>query len=259
MIAMDNKSSFIVATIILSLLFSLMTGVLLANFAVAGPPIGLKPIYAKVSIESPQNGSEDNVQLSFTIKTNRFLQSYSNYSDSHCFIILDSKSTEFKELNIVGQTTISNDDGYNPYTEFTLIGNTSLSNLSNLEIGTHAVEVEYGFYYAWPNESYQTDYIVLSSAYAQFTVNSEISSESASTSPTPTPSPALSPSPSPSPLTQQPTIEPTQSANPTSSSKDAFFALDPTLVIGSIVVILAVATVTLVYLKKRNKGKQLKE
>jgi hypothetical protein len=258
MIAMDNKS-FIVATIILSLLFSLMTGVLLANFAVAGPPIGLKPIYAKVSIESPQNGSEDNVQLSFTIKTNRFLQSYSNYSDSHCFIILDSKSTEFKELHIVGQTTISNDDGYNPYTELTLIGNTSLSNFSNLEIGTHAVEVKYGFYYAWPNNSYQIDYIVLSSAFAQFTLNSEISSESASASPTPTPSPALSPIPSPSSLTQQPTVEPTQPASPISSKDVVYASPDLALVLGSIVVILAVATVTLVYLKKHNKDKQLKE
>jgi hypothetical protein len=253
MIAMDNKS-FIVATIILSILFSLISGILFANFATANPMIGTKPIYAKVSIESPRNYTEDNSQLSFTIKTNRFVQSISNYSASHCFIILDSRSTEFKELHIFDQTTISNDDGYNPYTELTLLGNTSLSNLSNLEIGNHVVEVEYGFYYAWPNSSYQIDYIVLSSAFAQFTLNSEISSEYASPIPTQTPSQELSPSPSPSPSSypEQPFLVPTQSDSP-ASSKDVVYAVDPALVIGSIIVILAVATVALVYFKKRNK------
>jgi multisubunit Na+/H+ antiporter MnhC subunit len=82
----------------------------------------------------------------------------------------------------------------------------------------------------------------------------------ASPSLTPTLSPELSPSPSSSPSSyqEQPFLVPTQSASPT-SSKDVVYALDPALVIGSIVVILAVAAFTLVYLKKHNKDKQLKE
>jgi hypothetical protein len=182
---MMRKTASIIA--ISALLVSLVAGVQV-EVAKANPMIGTKPTYAKISIESPQNNSELNaenynvtgIQLSFTVKTNHFVQSGYNYSDSHCFIVLDSKSNEFKDLHLVGQTTISNDSDYNPYTELTLTGNTSLS---NLEKGAHKVEVKYGFYYAWPNNSYIIDYIVLFSASVGFTLNGEINSESASTSP----------------------------------------------------------------------------
>ena len=271
------KKVLLVAIVISTFLFSVLAGTMLVNFAAANPMIGTKPIYAKVSIDFPQNDSEGNaekyygssVQLSFTIKTNRFVQSYSNYSDSHCFIVLDPKSDEFKELHIVGQTTVSNDDGYDPYMELTLTGNTSLS---NLERGAHAVEVQYGFYYAWPNASYKIDFIVLSSAFVQFTVNGEINSESASPnlSPPPSPSPSLSltPTPSPSPApssspTQQPTLEPAQSAKPTPSPSETELIpfvdpLDYTRLYISVSIV-ALTTITIVglavYFKKYRKKK----
>ena len=135
----------------LLLFFMLAAGALYVNSAAANPALsGGKPLYAKVSIENPQNGLEYNSsKLSFTIKTNRFLQSGFDYSDSHCLIILDSTPYEFKEIFLVGQTTISNDAAYKPYTELTLIGNTSLSNFANLAKGSHIVEVKYATFSSW--------------------------------------------------------------------------------------------------------------
>lgn len=61
-----------------SLLLVLLVAGVLSNFVLANPLIHTKPIYAKVSIEYPQNDlyNGSNVQLSFTILTNRFVQSY---------------------------------------------------------------------------------------------------------------------------------------------------------------------------------------
>lgn len=90
-------------------------------------------------------------------------------------------------LHIVEQTTISNDGHYDPYIQLTLTGNTSISNLAK---GTHTLEIKYGFYYAWPNNSHKIDYIVLSSAFTEFTVDSDIipGSEPIIILPSPTPS-----------------------------------------------------------------------
>jgi hypothetical protein len=170
----------------LLLFFMLAAGALYVNSAAANPALsGGKPLYAKVSIEHPQNGLEYNSsKLSFTIKTNRFLQSGFDYSDSHCLIILDSTPYEFKEIFLVGQTTISNDAAYKPYTELTLIGNTSLSNFANLAKGNHIVEVKYATFSSWD-----------STAISQFILTEDISL-------TPTPSPTPSPKPTPVPPIQ---------------------------------------------------------
>ena len=176
--------------------------------------IGIKPIYAKVSIEYPQNSlyNETEIPLSFTILTNRLVQSESNYSDSHCFIVLDSRTFEFGGLSIVGQKTVTNDSNYSPYTELTVTGNTSIANLSN---GIHLVQVEYGFYYAWPNESYRIDYIVLSSASVEFTVDNGVNgSEATITGPSPAPYPTQYAGPLPTnPPT--PTLGPPPTPTPT--------------------------------------------
>jgi hypothetical protein len=278
------KKVALTAIIIFALSASLVAGTYAVEVAKANPWSGkIKPIYAKVSIESPQNNSEVNAEnftdkgipLSFAIKTNRFVQSRSNYTDSHCFIVLDSKSTEFKGLQQVGQTTISNDGDLNPYTEFTLTGNTSLSNLGK---GVHTVYVKYGSYCAWPNNSYIIDYIVLSSASVEFTLNGEINSESASPSPTTTPTitpsqipqpsptinpttsipptPTLSPSTSPSNSpTQEPTLEHTQTASPNPWNDVSYGPHSvPLLQIGLVIVIaLVVSAGVLLYFKRHQK------
>ena len=171
-------------TIILFLVFA---QTLLSDSAQGNFMIGVKPSYAKVSIEYPQNSfyNETEIPLSFTILTNRFTQSRSNYSDNHCFIVLDSRTFELGGLSRVGQKTVTNDSNYSPYTELTVTGNTSIANLSS---GIHSVQVKYGFYYAWPNDSYRIDFIVLSSATTEFTVDNGVNgSEATITGPSPAP------------------------------------------------------------------------
>jgi hypothetical protein len=175
---------------------SMLIGIQAVEVVDANPMIGVKPLYAKVSIETPLNGLEYNSsELSFTIKTNLYRPLILNYSDPHCFINLDSKSYEFKELSLVWQTTITNDTGYDPYIEKTVTGNTLLSNFANLAKGSHIIEVKYGFYYAFPDKNYTIDFIVLSSATSQFTLTQDIAL-------TPTPSPKPTPTPSLSSIIQ---------------------------------------------------------
>jgi hypothetical protein len=166
----------IAVALIIALLITATAEISLTDLVNANPLPTTKPIYAEISIQSLENTSStsnmenaygSSVQLSFNIKTNRFVESYSNYSDSHCFISLNSKSVEFKGLQIAGQTTVSDDNGYDPYTQLTLHGNASISNLAT---GTYTLEVKY----AWPNNSYIIDYIVLSSASVLFSVESNI-------------------------------------------------------------------------------------
>jgi len=112
-----------------SLLLVLLVAGVLSNFVLANPLIHTKPIMLKSQLSIRKMTYTMEVMFNFHLQ---FLPTVlynhiSNYSDSHCFINLDSKSTEFKELHIVAQTSISNDNGYDPYTELTLTGNTTLT------------------------------------------------------------------------------------------------------------------------------------
>ena len=209
-----------------SILILLLLGLTLTSNALANPAVGMKPVYAKVSIESPQNlhynGSD--IQLSFTVLTNAFTKGFSNHSDNHCFITLDSKRYEFYGLTEVARNTISNDNGYNPYTELTLVGNTSISDLAT---GSYNIKIEYGFYYAYPDKNYQIDYIVLSSANVNFSVDSNISGDIQPiiSLPTPYPYPTVSippiPTLTPSVFVPAPSLDIIQPQNFTYSGESA--------------------------------------
>jgi hypothetical protein len=163
----------------------------------ASNPVGMsgrKPAYAIISIENPLYPSE----LSFIVKTNSFWQTGSNYSDSHCLIMLDSNTYEFKELSLAGQNTITDDYAYDPYTEYTLKGTTPTANFTSLESGTHNVEVKYGYYQqlAFPNR--HMEFVALGSATSEIILNQDIPQ-----TPTPSPpnfGPTSPPTPSPTQL-----------------------------------------------------------
>jgi hypothetical protein len=182
------------------LFISFLTMFQLIELTLANPVgmYGPKPNYALVSIENPIYSSE----LSFTIKTNFFWQTGSNYSDSHCLIILDSNIFELKELSLAGQNTIKHDFAYDPYTEYTLKGTTPIANFTNLASGTHNAEVKYGYYHQLAFSNRHIEFVALGSATSQIILTQDIaqipiSSPSLTSVPNPSFSPTLSPTSSP--------------------------------------------------------------
>jgi hypothetical protein len=227
----------------------LLSGNMISSLAIANPVVGMKPVYAKVSIESPQNDfyNGSDIQLSFTVLTNAFHKGFSNYSDNHCFITLDSKRYEFYGLTEVTRNTISNDNGYNPYTELTLVGNASISNLAT---GSHSIKIEYGFYYAFPDKNYQIEYIVLGLENVNFSIDSNISGDIQPiiSLPTPYPYPTVSiqpiPALTPSPFVPAPSLDIIQPQNFTYSGESA---KDIPLMIYATVLVDAPAVVSISY------------
>jgi hypothetical protein len=236
-----RKIMFVSAAI---LFMSFLTMFQLIELTIANPVgmYGPKPSYALVSIENPLYSSE----LSFTIKTNSFWQTGSNYSDSHCLVILDSSTYEFKELSHAEQNTITDDYAYDPYTEYTLKGTTPIANFTNLASGTYNVEVKYGYYrqLAFPNRN--MEFVALGSATSQIILTQDITQRSTS-SPS-TPSISLSPTQSPK---SSSTITPTMTNTQISSN----YAPNPIILISTaiVVVIVAVASVALIYFKRHRQ------
>jgi hypothetical protein len=218
---------------------SLLIGI--QTFAVVNAnPVGMygqKPKYAIVSIDSPIYSS----QVSFTVKTNYYWATDNNLTDTHCFIIIDANTYEVHDLAIVNNITISNDFAYDPYIQYTLKGTTELSNL-RLANGTHNLEVDYGYYHAaFVNRMYNTEFVSLGSATSQIILTQNITQK-------PTfPSPALVPNslvPTPIPTQSMPTIN-TGPTLPIELNPPVIY-----IVLAIVIVILAVASVSLVYFKK---------
>ncbi len=231
-------TTIILATILASTVSTLCVEVVDAN------PVGMfgqKPKYAIVTIDSPAYST----QLSFTIKTNYYWATGSNLTDSHCFIVLDSKSFEVNALSIVSNTTISDDYAYDPYVQYILRGTAELLNLPSLSSGTYIVEVNYGYYNsAWFNRRYTEEYISLGTATSQIILTRDITQEP--TSPSPAVPNSLDPTPTPS--QSMPTIK----AGPTLPVE-----LNPPIVyiiLAVVIVIVAFASISLVYFRRR-KGK----
>jgi hypothetical protein len=206
-------------------------------------PVGMygqKPKYAIVSIDSPIYSS----QVSFTVKTNYYWATDNNLTDTHCFIIIDTNNYEVHDLAIVNNITISDDFAYDPYIQYTLKGTTELTNL-RLASGTHNLEVDYGYYHAaFVNRMYNTDFVSLGSATSQIILTQDITQE-------PTfPSPALVPNslvPTPIPTQSMPTIN-TGPTLPVELNPPIIY-----IVLTIVIVIVGVASVSLVYFKRRKR------
>jgi hypothetical protein len=121
-----------VAVLISALLFSAVAGTLMVSFAEANP-YEFKPEYCYIFIQSPKNGTFNTqpVLLNFTVKNNY-------WSDLTYFYTLDGQYPRsdawVKEVQIVGNETISNYTGFLQYVEYTSWGHTVLPNLSE---GSH--------------------------------------------------------------------------------------------------------------------------
>ncbi len=228
----------VVSTAILFISYLIMFQLIELTMANPVGMYGQKPKYAIVTIDSPVYST----QLSFTIKTNYYWATGSNLTDSHCFVVLDSKFFEVNDLAIVSNTTISDDYAYDPYVQYILRGTAELLNLPSLSSGTHMVEVNYGYYNsAWFNRMYTVDYISLGSATSQIILTQNITQEPTFPSPTLVPN-ALDPTPTSS--QSMPTIN----TGPTLPVQ-----LNPPIVyitIAIVIVMVAIASISLVYLKK---------
>ncbi len=229
----------VVSTTILFISFLIMFQLIELTIANPVGMYGQKPKYAIVTIDSPAYST----QLSFTIKTNYYWATGSNLTDSHCFVVLDSKSFEVNNLDLVSNTTISDDYAYDPYIQYILKGTTELSNLPNLPSGTHIVEVNYGYYNSgFVNRRYIDEYISLGSATSQIILTQNITQKPTVPSPTLVPN-SLDPTPTPS--QSMPTIN-TGATLPV--------VLNPPLVyitLAIVIAIVAVASISLVYFKRR--------
>ncbi len=189
-----RKRLFVTALVMLPLCILILIG----SFVAANPiSIPSKPPYATILIDNPKSTlyTGSSVQLFFTVVTNEFFDydfRSANFSrsfyDDHCFINLDSLSYEFNDFQISKKTTISREAGYGPYTEYTLRGNTSITNLAK---GNHTLEIKYGKYQV--DENYKVDYIALSSATVEFTVESNIKFGTEPVVPLPTANPTPKP------------------------------------------------------------------
>jgi hypothetical protein len=113
-------------------------GVQLIRFAGANPNMFIKPRYCNISIQSPQNGTQNSapIFLNFTIKK-------WDVSDVY-FYILDGQDyqsgVKIEEIQFVGQETMS-DEGVFSYVEITLRGRAVLPSLPD---GAHNVTVFIG-------------------------------------------------------------------------------------------------------------------
>jgi hypothetical protein len=138
------KRTALAPTLILALLFSAVAAAELVNLAEANPTY-IKPLYCRISIQSPQNGTynTETVFLNFTVKTNE-----GDFDSYPYFYLLDGQSSvEVEEIQVIGQKRVSDDVSYYgstpwaPYTEYTLRGQAVLSNLSD---GWHNLTVFMG-------------------------------------------------------------------------------------------------------------------
>jgi hypothetical protein len=133
------KRTALVLTLILGL-FLAAIGTQMVRFAGANPNIFIKPRYCHISIQSPQNGTENTapILLNFTVKKWDISDVYSY------FYILDGQDyqsgVKIEEIQFVGQETMS-DEGVFPYEETTLRGQTVLPTLPD---GAHNVTVFIG-------------------------------------------------------------------------------------------------------------------
>jgi len=134
------KKTALALTLTLVLLFSAVTLSEIVRFADANPNMFMKPRYCHISIQSPQNGTQNSapILLNFTVKKWEVPDVYSY------FYILDGQDIQsgvkMEEIQFVGQETISN---YTPfsYIETTLEGQVVLPVLSD---GAHNVTVFIG-------------------------------------------------------------------------------------------------------------------
>ena len=115
-------------------------GIQLISSAGANPNMFMKPRYCNISIQSPQNGTQNSapILLNFTVKKWDITDVYSY------FYILDGQDyqsgVKLEEIQFVGEETISNDAGF-PYVETTLLGQAVLPSLSD---GAHSMTVFIG-------------------------------------------------------------------------------------------------------------------
>jgi len=130
-----NKKQFLITAFVSVLLFSALAGAQFVNLAWANLMIGIKPGYATISIQFPQEKTYNvnAVPLNFTVKTNMWLSYLSSY-----YVLDGQAAVKVEQVNVTGQVAIRDDYPYDPYTESTLEGSAVLPNLSD---GWHNITV----------------------------------------------------------------------------------------------------------------------
>lgn len=133
------KKTAATLTLILEL-FLAAIGTQMVRFAGANPNIFIKPRYCNISIQSPQNGTENTapILLNFTVKKWDISDVYSY------FYILDGQDhqsgVKIEEIQFVGQEALSEEHLFS-YVETTLTGQAVLPTLLD---GAHNVTVFIG-------------------------------------------------------------------------------------------------------------------
>jgi hypothetical protein len=133
------KRTAFALTLILGL-FLAAIGTLMINFAGANPNAFIKPRYCHISIQSPQNGTQNAapIFLNFTVKEWAISDFYAY------FYILDGQDyqsgVKIEDIQFVGQETLSEEHAFS-YVETTLEGQVVLPSLPD---GAHTVTVFIG-------------------------------------------------------------------------------------------------------------------
>ena len=133
------KKAALAVTLILTL-FTAAFCTQIISLASANPNMFMKPRYCNISIQSPQNGTQnsESILLNFTVKKWEVSDVYSY------FFIIDGQDIQsgvkIEEIQFVGEETISNDAPLS-YVETTLRGEAVLPSLSD---GAHSVTVFIG-------------------------------------------------------------------------------------------------------------------
>jgi hypothetical protein len=161
------KRTALALTFMLTLLFSAVAGTQIVKLANANP-IYIKPLYCRISIQSPQNitYSTEPIFLNFTVETNQ-----GDFDAYPYFYLLDGEreslmvrmlfalpSVKVEEIQLIAQKRISDDFSpyerntipWEPYTEYTLRGQAVLPNLPD---GEHNLTVFMGHDWVITNQT----------------------------------------------------------------------------------------------------------
>jgi hypothetical protein len=223
----------------------LTIGILVVEVAKANP-INTRPGYNIITIQSPQDNryNINPISLNFTVRSNLFL-----YFSQFFYTIDGDIPQNVSQRKIIDQKMINDtvnpspylDYGpyYFPYTEYILEGNTALPYLAegwhNLTVSEYSSGVLQYIAQGWKNLTVYE--------HGSATVSFYVTANSALLNYTPKPTPTMSfaPSISPTPITSQ------------STSSD--YWLNPTFITGisGVIAIVAVASVSLLYFRRKGK------
>ena len=165
--ALSRRKKVVTCAFTWIMLVATFSGVLTANVATANPMIGSKPLYYKIDVFSPQNGTlaGENTTLKLIVKTNNVVP-----NKAYCFTIDGSgellvgdwwdRLLKVQE-NVISQVVISDDPleyngGYfDPYLETT---SECIAELPQLPVGEHKITVYHGPNYSNPTNGYWPRY-----------------------------------------------------------------------------------------------------